>query len=147
MDFHDFQQTWKHLEIITTEARDLLYVTCSTSYCLCNTLMDPLNMCACAHAGVCICVCVCVCVCLLSHTLSAPVPWQIWHTIPKTNHNHFLQNSFQFIFTIILSVGKCYQINIEIRIINPDNFQLRCVMGFWTQSRTENENATNLSVD
>jgi len=42
--------------------------TCSTSYCLCDTLMDPWNiqiyMCARACTHVCVCVCVCVYVCM-----------------------------------------------------------------------------------
>jgi len=58
MDFHGFKQTWKPLRIITTEARDLLYMTCSTSYCLCNTLMDPWNMRSCVRARTRVCVCV-----------------------------------------------------------------------------------------
>ena len=41
-------------------------MTCSTSYSLYNTLMDPLNVCIvytyiCMYVYVCVCVCVCVC--------------------------------------------------------------------------------------
>ena len=35
-----------------------VFITCSTSCCLYDTLMDPWNVCARAH--VCVCVCVCV---------------------------------------------------------------------------------------
>ena len=87
--------------------------------------------------GICMRAYVCVCVYFL--TLSQPLcHGKSDRQYPKTIRNHFLQNSFQFIFTIILSVGKLYQMKTEIRNINQDNFQLRYVRGFWTQSRTEN---------
>ena len=49
----------------------LEFTNCSTSYCLCDTLMDPWYVSMHAHARVCVCVCarararacVCVCVC------------------------------------------------------------------------------------
>jgi len=41
-------------------------MTCFTSCCLYDTLMDPWNVCVyvCMYLCVCVCVCICVCVCV-----------------------------------------------------------------------------------
>jgi len=42
-------------------------MTCSTTYCLCDTLADPWNVCIYAHICVCMYVCMHVFVCAYTH--------------------------------------------------------------------------------
>ena len=61
-----------------------VFITSSTSYCVCDTLVDPMNvyvyicmyvcMYVCAHARARACVCVCTYVCMKDHIR----PWAAW---------------------------------------------------------------------
>ena len=52
-----------------------VFVTCSTSYCLSDTLMDPWN--------VCMCVCVCVCVYDLKFILDIFLVFKAFYSCPS----------------------------------------------------------------
>ena len=75
-----------------------VFVTCSTSYCLCDTVVDPWNVC------VCMCVCmyvfmyVCMCVCVS--------PYLRYFSVPTISSRHLI-NTYSIYRLILGMLTEC----------------------------------------